>query len=488
MIYFDNVSKLYNDGRSAALQEVTFQVEPQEFVSIVGHSGAGKTTLLKMIIAEDRPSHGSVFFESLDVHKIPKSKLPKYRRKIGTVFQDFKLLANKTAFENVAFAMEANGRTDAEIAENVPQALGLVDLEDKIWNFPHELSGGEKQRVAIARAIVNQPDIIIADEPTGNLDPIATYEVVQILKKINDLGTTVIMTTHNKGVIDELERRVVTMDDGRIVMVALFVIGSTIFVDQLLTTSLNTLQSKVDINVYFVPDAPQEEIDRITTAVSALPDVASVEYTSREEALRLYRERNRNDEIAMQALDELDENPLGANIAIQARETSQYEQVARFLEEQQAQEEPHEINYARNRDSIDTLTAVIEAVEQASFIILIVLLVASVLITFNTIRLAIYTAREEIAIMRLVGASNMFIRGPFMLQGMMYGFIAGLLALAIFYPLLVWIGPSTEAFFELNLLTYYINNFGQIFGVLVGVGVVLGLLSSILAIARHLKT
>lgn len=217
MIYFDNVSKLYNDGRSAALQEVTFQVAPKEFVSIVGHSGAGKTTLLKMIIAEDVPSLGQVFFESLDIHRIPRAKLPNYRRKIGTVFQDFKLLPHKTAYENVAFAMEANGRTDAEIAENVPQALSLVDLDDKIWNFPHELSGGEKQRVAIARAIVNQPDIIIADEPTGNLDPIATYEVVQILRKINDLGTTVIMTTHNKGVIDEIDRRVITMDDGRIV-------------------------------------------------------------------------------------------------------------------------------------------------------------------------------------------------------------------------------------------------------------------------------
>jgi cell division transport system ATP-binding protein len=217
MIYFDNVSKLYNDGRSAALQEVTFQVAPREFVSVVGHSGAGKTTLLKMIIAEDKPTHGNVFFESLDIHMIPRSKLPSYRRKIGTVFQDFKLLPNKTAYENVAFAMEANGRTDAEIAENVPQALALVDLDDKIWNFPHELSGGEKQRVAIARAIVNQPEIIIADEPTGNLDPIATYEVVQILRKINDLGTTVIMTTHNKGVIDEIERRVITMDGGRIV-------------------------------------------------------------------------------------------------------------------------------------------------------------------------------------------------------------------------------------------------------------------------------
>lgn len=217
MIYFDNVSKLYNSGRSAALEEITFQIEPKEFVSIVGHSGAGKSSILRMIIVEEKPTSGQVFFESLDVNRIPRSRLPQYRRKIGTVFQDFKLLTNKTAYENIAFAMEANGRNDDEIAENVPQALALVNLTDKAWNFPDELSGGEKQRVAIARAIVNQPDIIIADEPTGNLDPIATYEVVQILRKINDLGTTVVMTTHNKVVIDELGRRVITMDGGRIV-------------------------------------------------------------------------------------------------------------------------------------------------------------------------------------------------------------------------------------------------------------------------------
>ena len=217
MIYFDNVSKVYNSRGSVALEDVTFQVAPGEFVSIVGHSGAGKTTLIKMLIVEDRPTSGTVFFESLDVHSIPHGRLPQYRRKIGTVFQDFKLLPHKTAYENIAFAMEANGRTEEEIIENVPQALELVDLADKMENFPGELSGGEKQRVAIARAIVNQPDLIIADEPTGNLDPIATYEVVQILKKINDLGTTVIMTTHNKGVIDALGRRVITMDGGRIV-------------------------------------------------------------------------------------------------------------------------------------------------------------------------------------------------------------------------------------------------------------------------------
>ena len=215
MIYFEKVSKVYDN--SAALRDVTFKVAPGEFLSIVGHSGAGKTTLIKMLIAEDKPTEGTVFFESLNVHTIPRGRLPSFRRKIGTVFQDFKLLQNKTAYENIAFAMEANGRSDAEIAENVPQALGLVDLSEKMWNFPHQLSGGEKQRVAIARAIVNQPDLIIADEPTGNLDPIATYEVVQILRKINDLGTTVIMTTHNKGVIDALGKRVLTMDAGRMV-------------------------------------------------------------------------------------------------------------------------------------------------------------------------------------------------------------------------------------------------------------------------------
>lgn len=216
MIYFDKVSKIYSDD-SVALEDVTFTVEPKEFISIVGHSGAGKTTLLKMILAEERPSAGSVYFESTDVHKLPRSAVSRLRRRIGMIFQDFRLLPHKTAFENIAFAMEAAGKTDADIEADVPHVLDLVDLPHKMWNFPHELSGGEKQRIAIARAIVNQPDIIIADEPTGNLDPINTYDVVQILKKVNDLGTTVILTTHNKGVIDSIGRRVITMDRGKIV-------------------------------------------------------------------------------------------------------------------------------------------------------------------------------------------------------------------------------------------------------------------------------
>lgn len=216
MIYFDKVTKTYRDG-TPALEDITISIAPKEFVSIVGHSGAGKTTLLKMLLAEEKPTSGAVFFESVDVHTLPLSSLHHYRRKIGMVFQDFRLIPNKTAYENIAFAMEAAGRPDDEIESDVPYILELVDLADKGQHFPSQLSGGEQQRVAIGRAIVNQPDLIVADEPTGNLDPINTYEIIEILKKINELGTTVMITTHNKGVVDALGKRVVTMDRGRIV-------------------------------------------------------------------------------------------------------------------------------------------------------------------------------------------------------------------------------------------------------------------------------
>lgn len=216
MILFDSVTKRYRDG-SLALDNVSLHIKPKEFVSIVGHSGAGKTTLLKMLLAEERPTEGNVFYEQTNINHLKRRELNLYRRKLGTIFQDFRLLPDKTAYENVAFAMEAAGRTDEEIAADVPHVLELVDLGKKMHNFPHQLSGGEKQRVAIARAIVNQPDIIIADEPTGNLDPVNTYEVVQILKKINDLGTTIVLTTHNIGVVENLGKRVITMKDGKII-------------------------------------------------------------------------------------------------------------------------------------------------------------------------------------------------------------------------------------------------------------------------------
>jgi len=215
MIYLDGVSKEYKKG-DVGLQDISLSIERGEFVSLVGQSGAGKTTIIKILLGEKKPSKGAVFFDSIDITKIPSRKLNQFRRKIGVVFQDFRLLPDKTVFENVAFAMEASGKIDEDIKKDVPYVLKLVGLEEKVDRFPRELSSGQKQRVAIARAIVNQPDLIIADEPTGNLDPINADEIIEIFKRINSMGTTVILTTHNKSIVDRLDGRVITMEGGRI--------------------------------------------------------------------------------------------------------------------------------------------------------------------------------------------------------------------------------------------------------------------------------
>ncbi len=219
MIIFQNVSKIYNGNGSqlAALEDVSFTINPKEFVSLVGKSGAGKSTIIKLLIGEEKASKGRVIFQSYDVNKLKHSELPQLRRHIGVIFQDFRLLPNKTAYENVAFALEVAGRLQSDIEEFVPQAMEMVGLKDKMSNFPRELSGGEKQRVAIARAMINHPDVIVADEPTGNLDPINTSEIIRLLLKINELGTTVMLATHNKDIVNSLNQRVILMDMGRII-------------------------------------------------------------------------------------------------------------------------------------------------------------------------------------------------------------------------------------------------------------------------------
>ncbi|MCR4328274.1 MAG: cell division ATP-binding protein FtsE [Patescibacteria group bacterium] len=216
MIEFQGVSKVYGHT-TPALEDVDFEIKPGEFVSLAGRSGAGKSTVIKLLIGEEQPSRGRVFFGQYEVNKLTSSELPEFRRHIGVVFQDFRLLPTKTAHENVAFALEVAGRVQREIDELVPQVLDMVGLADKGVNFPNELSGGEKQRVAIARAMIHRPEVIIADEPTGNLDPFHTWEIIKLLEKINELGTTVVLATHDREVINSLERRVITMDRGRVV-------------------------------------------------------------------------------------------------------------------------------------------------------------------------------------------------------------------------------------------------------------------------------
>ena len=216
MILLDRVTKVYGKGTAPSLDRISLHVEPKEFVIVVGQSGAGKTTLLRLLTREERPSAGKIIIGGVDYDKLRDRDIPLLRRKIGVVFQDFKLLPNKTVFENVAFALEIVGMSKREIQHTVPKVLDIVNLRGKEKNMPMQLSGGERQRVAIARAIVRQPKILIADEPTGNLDPKHAWDVIKILEKINRYGTTVLLTTHNMEIVNRLKRRVVTMEHGHI--------------------------------------------------------------------------------------------------------------------------------------------------------------------------------------------------------------------------------------------------------------------------------
>ncbi|OHA47931.1 MAG: cell division ATP-binding protein FtsE [Candidatus Terrybacteria bacterium RIFCSPHIGHO2_01_FULL_48_17] len=217
MVKFEHATKRYPPNTAAA-EDVTLTIAKDEFVSLVGRSGAGKSTLLKLLVGEEKPSSGKVFLGSTDVGELEPQEFPAHRRRIGAIFQDFRLLLGRNVFENVAFAMEVTGRATSEIKTVVPQALDLVGLAGKERRFPKELSGGEKQRVAIARALVHDPEVIMADEPTGNLDPVTAWDIVRLLERINAIaGTAVILATHDKDVVNALRKRVVVIDRGRIV-------------------------------------------------------------------------------------------------------------------------------------------------------------------------------------------------------------------------------------------------------------------------------
>ena len=221
MISLENVTKIYpsrSGGESiVALDGVFFEIGNEEFVCLAGKSGAGKSTLLKLILKEEAPTQGRIFFDNKDINNMKKSQIPQLRRRIGIIFQDYKLFPTKTTYENVAYVLEVMGIGQEEIERDVSQVLGIVGLADRAYNFPKELSGGERQRVAVARALIHRPDVILADEPTGNLDPYHTLEIIKLLRKINGSGTTVILATHNKSVINQLRKRVITLENGKVV-------------------------------------------------------------------------------------------------------------------------------------------------------------------------------------------------------------------------------------------------------------------------------
>lgn len=279
-----------------------------------------------------------------------------------------------------------------------------------------------------------------------------------------------------------------------VITITLFVIGSLIFVNAMLESSLEQIRDKVDVNVYFITEASEEVVFLVRDSLLELPEVELIEYVSREEALANFRKRHENDQVALQALEELDDNPLRASLRIKATDPSQYEVISNHLENEinttsnDGINVISKVNFNENRTAIENLTNIISSMETFGLALTVALVVSSILITFNTIRLAIYTARDEISVMRLVGASHAYIRGPFVFEGIMYGVIAAIVTLVLFYPLTLWLGPATESFFgNINIFSFYTDNFISIFLIILGSGITLGAVSSFLAVRKYLR-
>lgn len=273
-------------------------------------------------------------------------------------------------------------------------------------------------------------------------------------------------------------------------IITLFVISCIFISNAALYTTLQQLTDKVDVTVYFETAATEDQISQLKQLITALPEVAAVSFVSREEAITAFRERHKNDQLTLQALDELSDNPLGASLKIRAKQTSQYESIAQFLDTQQKSGSSgiDKVNFFRNKTAIDQLTKLIEASKRVGLGVALVLVVSSLLITLNTIRLAIYTSREEIGVMNLVGASHWYVRGPFIISGVLYGLVSGLIVIMILYPLVAWLGPGSERFFgSFNVFTYFVENFPALFGIVMGSGMLLGGVSSFLAVRRYLR-
>lgn len=294
------------------------------------------------------------------------------------------------------------------------------------------------------------------------------------------------------GLIGFMRNGFVSLAAVLIMTITLFTIATLMISGAALQAVLQQLTDKVDVTVYYVPKANEAAIQQMKASLEALPEVAAVTYVSEEEALQRFRERHQNDQLTMQALNELGRNPLGAALEVRAKQTSQYETISKYIENQQssgteASKEIDTVNFGQNKTAIDRLTSLIRTSRALGFGIALVLGLASLLIAFNTIRLAIYTAREEIGVMNLVGAAHWYVRGPFMIAGILYGVVSGIIVLILLYPLTIWLGPGSERFFgNFNVFSYFVGSFPWLFLIIMGSGIVLGALSSYLAVHRYL--
>ena len=509
MVQMNDVRMVYGNTEAEALSGVSFTINEGEFVFLVGPSGSGKTTIIKLITGELSPTSGQITVNGFDMQGIKRRKLPKLRRTLGVIFQDFRLIDKMTVYENVAFAMRVVGASNKEIRRRVPQVLELVGLADREKRFPAELSGGEQQRVAIARALVNNPRMIIADEPTGNLDPVRSLELMLLLEKINELGTTVLVVTHEKELVDAFSKRVTDwtgtadmklnrfnylMAQGvknifthgfmsfasiTIIIACLLIMGSFSLLTLNIDANIDRLQNQNEVIAYVDETLTEDEARAIEPKVAAVPNVASVEFVTREQAMQTFEAEYDSD-----LFDNIDASVFRHRYVVTLDDLSLMKDTQTALKNVDgiADVTAH-LDYAENFITFRNIVSVV------SVVLIVILIAVSLFIMTNTIKLATFGRREEIAIMKMVGATNGFIRLPFVVEGLVLGLVGGLVAFLLqwgLYSLIVSKIMSTMAAGIITVLPFASVSLPLLL-VFLGVGVLVGVFGGLTAIRNYLK-
>ena len=425
MIDFEHVSKEYKKGGKLALEDVNFHVDDGEFVFLLGHSGAGKSTLLKLILREEVPSEGKVFVDGRDVARMRRRQIPYLRRQMGIIFQDFRLIPSMTVYENIAFAMHVTNIGRKQIKERVGYMLELVHLEDKANVYPEFLSGGEQQRVAVARALAHAPKLVIADEPTGNIDPELSLEMMELLERVSEMGITVHVVTHEHELVRNLGKHwamTIACIASLSVCMTLNIFATLVEVN--VDSMVNYLGQQNEMVVYVDPNADDATIQSVGEKIAATPGVSRMQYMSKEDVLNQYRGYMADYAVL---LDEFEtDNPFKANYRVSLGDLSQMSAMSQTF-----QQIPGVYSVAAPIEMTNTFVQVQQAVTQMGRGIVLVLMIVSIITVGSTIRLSVFARRREIEIMKYVGATNALVTLPFVIEGLTMGLLSGLLTAGV---------------------------------------------------------
>src|ERR1700733_9503603 len=485
MIKFETVTKSYK-GTTVALRDVNVDIQKGEFVFLVGPSGSGKSTFLRLVTKEEQSDGGRVWVAGKEVGALSSWKVPYLRRNIGCVFQDFRLLPTKSVYDNVAFALEVIGRPRNVVRSQVPQILDLVGLGKKLSNLPHELSGGEQQRVGIARAFVNRPLILLADEPTGNLDPSTTAGIMRLLDRINRTGATVLMATHDNGIVDSMRRRVIELDRGTVIRdqargvygvgasllvaisssyvaretagnlrrnlvmtlsaiitmaVSLSALGGVLIMRQAINKASIQWRGGVEMAIFLQPTIPANETAAIGHELASTPGVKKYHFVDKVQAYAEFKEifGGNNDIVGVLGVNDMP--PSYRVVPTQAGDISELGR--------QFSGQPGVLQVSYAQQEIDALLHQFKQLRLIGLFLAIGVMIGAVALIVNTIQLAIFARRREVAVMKLVGATNWFIRIPFMLEGLIHGIVGAIVAFTLTYFIRTHLSP----FISTNLLT-----------------------------------